>query len=139
MNTWVVAELLFIGLAFAAWPVALNKSGVVGAWPAIIVVMATALSQTLCSLRGLSQFPPASWLLLFILAGAINGVAVYRYARLAASSVIPVGVLVTLVSALMIVFGVLLDWAFKGVAPTGRQVGGYGAAILAVYLLAGPK
>ncbi len=98
--------------------------------------------HTLCSFyfiyikefQNLIVFTPKA-ILLILIAGALNGAAVYAYSLKAADKTIPTAAFIATVCVFMAVIAPLQHWIINGVAPTWRQAIGYGLAALTVYFL----
>jgi len=74
------------------------------------------------------------WLLL---AGLVNGVAVYFYAVKAADPQVPTGPFIMTLIVLMVMLTPLFNYLLNGDVLSVRQWLGLGMALLAIFLLAG--
>jgi len=122
-----------------AWPVLGKYSGASGAWITIVILVGSAIGgigPAFPETRG--QVMPTTtafgWLLL---AGLVNGVAVYFYAVKAADPQVPTGPFIMTLIVLMVMLTPLFNYLLNGDVLSVRQWLGLGMALLAIFLLAG--
>ncbi len=126
-----------IAATFVAWPVIGKYSGASGAWIGIIVVAGSLVTTAIFGLKELTSGPMFTLkaLVLLVMAGLLNGAAVYYYSVKATSTAIPTGVFIVTMSIMMVIFAPILDWLLNGNALSIRQCAGIAAAVVAIYLL----
>ena len=130
---------LGIASAFVLWPILGKFSQASGAWINALVIIGTAFSGIGLSYPVMKGQPIPSvhalgWL---IVAGVINGAAVYFYATKAVEVGVPTGVFIMTVIILMVVMTPVFNYLLNGEILSVRQWAGLGAALLAIFLLAG--
>jgi len=135
MNVSTILMAVFIATAYAAWPVVGSYSRASGGWIGTVVVIATGITVAICSAKQLISFPNTKAILLLLIAGAINGVAVYLYSCKVADVTVPTAAFVVTVAVFMSVIAPLLSWLLNGAIPTFYQTLGYGLAMSAIYFL----
>ncbi len=128
-----------IGCGFVLWPIAGKFLGMNGSWVTTIVVVGTSLSAlALASQSAMaSGVPSIRSCLLLLIAGVVNGVALYFYSVKAADPLVSTGVFITTVTTVMLVMGPVLGYFLNGETLSSRQVAGLIGAVVSVYLLAG--
>lgn len=135
LDTLIIAFL--IAAAFAGWPIIGRFSGVTGEYVGVLAVVGTLVTVIMLSAKQLlstATLTPKA-VAVMLIAGAINGIAVYFYSLKAADKVIPTATFVATVCIFMVMVAPFQHWIVNGIAPTWRQVIGYGLAALAVYFL----
>ncbi len=129
------ALALFIATGFVSWTIIASYSKVAGGWVGVIVAAATSVMLGLCSTREIMNTPPPSGkaLQILVVAGLVNGLAVYLYAQRIANP--NVTTFVVTVSVLMVVCTPAIDWLINGNGLTGRQMIGFTLAAASIYLI----
>lgn len=128
-----------IGAVFVFWPALAKYSQASGAWVNTIVIIGSAIGGVglaYSSLRG-QPVPTSNALLILLVAGILNGAAVYFYAMKVSDPQIPTAIFVMTVTIAMLVVAPMFDYVLNGNTLSIRQGAGLGMAILAIFLLAG--
>jgi drug/metabolite transporter (DMT)-like permease len=141
MNFNTVLTALFIGIAYASWPIVSKYSKASPGWLGVIVMVGTTLVVLLSLIKNLSKtsIPPGKSFLFLAIASIINGFGVYLYILKSADQSIPIGLFVTIVCLVMVVYAPLFDWLLNKQALTLRQFSGMLLAAVAVYLISNSK
>ena len=137
MNLGTVLIALLIATAYSGWPIIGRFSGLTGGLVGVLACTGTLFAVSIMSAKefsGLSAFTLKS-ILLMLVAGAINGTAVYFYSVKAADKTISTAAFIAIVCIFMVLVAPLQHWLLNGEVPTWRQVIGFGLAGLAVYFL----
>lgn len=126
-----------IAVAFVAWPIVSGKSGVPGAWVAALVIIGSLIGTLLIGARDIIASPPLTWksAAFLIVAGIINGIALYYYGMKAADPMIPVGVFVTTMVICMAISGPIISWLVNSESVSLQQIGGILFCVAGLYLL----
>lgn len=128
---------VFIAFGFVSWPIIGSYSRVCGGWVGTVVIISTAITVAMFSLRQLSNIsvPNSKAMILLIIAGIINGLAVYIYSSKVADVTVPTAEFVVIVSIFMVVIAPLLNWLLNSAVPNFYQTLGFAFAIAAIYFL----
>lgn len=128
-----------IALAFASWPILANASKTPAAWVGILVLIGTVIGNLAVGLKDLrmSPFFTLESLTIMLVAGIVNGVAVYFYGAKSADPAIPTWVFVASINVLMVVSALVLSSVITWSLPSLRQVAGVILAGIAIYLITG--
>jgi len=137
MNIWTISIALFIAFGFVGWPIVGSYSRVCGGWVGTVVLTSTAITVAMFSFRQLNSIPVPNTkaMILLLVAGIINGLAVYLYSSKITDTNVPAAVFVVMVSILMVVVAPLLNWLLNDAVPNFQQTLGFGFAIVAIYFL----
>lgn len=137
MSTSTLISAFFIACVFVGWPIIGKYSNLTGEYVGTLACLGTLGAVAAMSAKQL--FETASLTIkavtIMMLAGIVNGVGVYYYARNSADKLIPTADFVATVCIFMVVLAPLEHWYFNGVVPSWRQFTGYGFAAIAVYFL----
>jgi len=138
MNAGTIITAAFIALGFVSWVIVGSYSKASAGWVGTIVMGFTAIVVALLSGKQLmsGQLPGMKAITYLVIAGVINGIAVYLYSLKATSPLIPTGVFVVIVSVLMAVFAPCVDWILNSKILSLQQGVGVCFAVLSIYLLA---
>jgi len=137
MNIQVISTAIFIAFGFVGWTIIGSYSRACGSWIGTIVMLSTAAAVALLSSKQLINVVAPNgkaWILLLV-AGVINGVAVYLYSNKIADITVPTAAFVVTVSILMVVIAPFLNWLINGAVPNYHQTLGFGFAAIAIYFL----
>lgn len=139
MNLNILFISVFIALAFVGWPIVGKYTKLSSGMMGSIVMLFTASTVILLSFfrRELSTELITNYklVILLIIAGMINGVAVYLYSIKAVDQTITTSIFVVTVSVLMICLAPVLDLVINSTAISIRQIFGFIFAIVAIFLL----
>ena len=138
MNSWIVWAF-GIAFAFSIWPILGKASGAGAAWVGTLVVSGSLITTLFFGAKEMVSGPmfTTKALLILVVAGLVNGVAVYYYSSKSIDPAIPTGAFITTTVVLMAMMSPLLDYAINGNALSAKQWLGIGTAMLTVYLLKG--
>ena len=129
---------LGIASAFVIWPVLGKYSQASGAWVNTLVLVGTAIggiSLAFPNLRG-HPTPTSTAVAWLLIAGLLNGAAVYFYAVKAVDPQVPTGAFIMTVIMSMVILTPVFNYLLNGDVLSVRQWFGLCAALLAIYLLA---
>jgi hypothetical protein len=135
LNNVIMAA--FIAVSFVGWPIIGKFAQATGAWTGFIVMSATAVAIALISGRELNALPAGKAAAFLILAGILNGIGVYFFAKKTSDPVITTSAFVVLVSVWMVACAPILDWILNDAGLTLRHMAGFVLAAGAIYLLSG--
>jgi len=126
-----------IASAYCGWPIIGRFSRITGGLVGVLACVGTLFTVSALSFR---EFPDLvaitpKAISLMLIAGVVNGVAVYFYSLKVADETIPTAAFVATVCIFMVMAAPIQHWILNGVAPSWRQGIGYGLAALAVYFL----
>mgnify|MGYP000918095625 FL=1 len=137
MTTSTILWAAFIALAYALWPILGKWSNASGQWVNTLVVGASFLPVAALSANQMIKAPltsPKAFVLL-VLAGIMNGFAVYVYGMKATDEKVPTGAFVMTVSIMFFVVAPIIDWIMNGTTLSAKQMFGVGMAGVAIYML----
>lgn len=139
MTVSTILWAAFIALAYALWPILGKWSNASGYWVNTLVVGASFLPVALLSANQLIKTPinGSKAIVLLVLAGLMNGFAVYVYGMKATDKTVPTGAFVMTVSILFFVVAPIIDWKLNGTTLSTKQMFGVCMAGVAVYMLKG--
>jgi len=134
-----VLEAALIAMGMAGWPILGKYSQASAAWIGAVVMAVTGMVAIMIAtaqggLQGAS-LPAPGKLLLLISAGAVNGLATYRYASRARMEG-QTGKYLVLVAILIVIEAPFFDMILNRSTLTVRQWTGVACGIACVYLLA---
>ena len=137
INAFLVA--IFIAGGFVGWPIVGGWSQASSGWVGVTVCSMTTITLLLLSFGqfGSDPVPSARSIAVLVVAGVVNGVAVYYYTARTTDPSTPTAAFVVLVSVCMVICAPLLAFIVAGSVPTSRQMIGFAFAIPTIYLLAG--
>lgn len=131
-----VVVAVFIASGFAGWGIIGKYSQVNGGWIGTMAMAITTITVALTSLSQLQQeIPNRRAMLLLIIAGILNGVAVCVYTSKITNPAIPASLFMALVFMFMIAVVPCLEWALNGTMPSSNHIIGYALAVGAIYFL----
>lgn len=115
-NLSLIPWVAGISLAFVIWPLLAKVSGVSGAWVGILVLAGSFIGNLVVGAKDISTSPMFTMkaFMIMMVAGIINGVAVYYYGMKAADPSITTWILLTSVTILMAVFSPLVNVIMGG-------------------------
>ncbi len=139
MNTSLFLWAAGIALAFVAWPILGSKSGVPGAWMGILILIGSVIGSAIVGTKDIIESPLFTWkaFAIVVMAGIVNGVAVYYYGAKSADPNIPTGIFVTTMVVCMAAFAPFIDYLVKGTAISLQQMIGIAIICLGIYLIKG--
>jgi drug/metabolite transporter (DMT)-like permease len=130
---------LGIASAFVFWPIIGKYSQASGAWVNTLVIVGSMIGGVYLAYPAMQDQPLPTitafgWLLL---AGVLNGIAVYFYSLKAVDPQVPTGAFIMTVIISMLVLTPLFNYVLNGDILSIKQRFGLGTAIITVFLLAG--
>lgn len=140
--TLTLAHILWaLGIAstFVSWPILGKYSQASGAWINTIVLVGSAIGGIVLAypnMKGM-PLPTTKALILLLVAGLLNGAAVYFYAVKAVDPLIPSVPFIMTVTVLMVMTTPIFGYFLNGDVLSIRQWLGLFSAIIAIFLLAG--
>jgi hypothetical protein len=138
MNFVTILWAAFIAGSYASWPILGKWSGAPGAWVGTIVVAATIIPVASLSAKSMAQVPiGAKAFFILLVAGIINGIAVYVYGMKSSSKDVPTNSFIMAVSILFFLWVPVIDWLVNRKVLVTRQMIGVMLAIGAIYFLKG--
>lgn len=128
-----------IATAFVGWPIIGKYAGAGGQWVTTTVLVGSTLVGIGFSLPALRQQPLPSFtgFALMMIAGLVNGYAVYEYSLKTSDSAIPTGTFIAVMTIMMVVLGMASSAVLTHETVSLRQMGGVALAVLAIWLIAG--
>ncbi len=133
-----VLQALVISTGFVGWGLLGNISGAGAAWTGLGVNIYTSFVIGFYFFKDLSNkpFPTSKGMLLLLIAGVINGIAVCLYTSKVANPENPqVATFMVMVFVFMAIVAPIIDWALRGSVPTSNQTIGFALAAGAIYFL----
>lgn len=139
MNITLIFWAVGIALCFTLWPILGKFSGASGAWVGTLVVLATSTTTVLLGVKEMIQGPmfTVRACALLVVAGLINGAAVYSYSVKTADPNVPTGTFIVIMTICMTILTPLLDWLMNGSVLSVKQCTGIVLAVVSIYLLSG--
>lgn len=139
MNITLILWAVGIALCFTFWPILGKFSGASGAWVGTLVVLATSTTTVLLGVKEMIQGPmfTVRACVLLVVAGLINGAAVYSYSVKTADPNVPTGTFIVIMTICMTILTPLLDWLMNGSVLSVKQCAGIVLAVVSIYLLSG--
>jgi len=137
MNTSTVLWAALIAASYIAWPLLGKWSGATATWVSCLVTAGTLIGTFTLNANRLIKEPVCSLraITIVLIAGVVNGVAVYFYSYKVNDQTVPAGVFLMTVYIFMVVYAPTLDWLLNGTTLSARQFCGLGVALVAIYLL----
>ncbi|KXK08597.1 MAG: hypothetical protein UZ21_OP11001000587 [Microgenomates bacterium OLB22] len=135
MDVRIIVAAVLIATAFVGWPIVGKYAQANGATTVAVVSTVASIMILLFARTRLDFDLGVKGIGLLVLAGVLNGIAVYTYGYICGKPETPTGAFIVLVSLCMVVSAPLLDWAFNGTVPTLQKFAGFGMAASAIYLL----
>lgn len=137
MTIVLFVEAVLIAVVFVGWVIVGNATKVGYVWVTMLVCTGTFVSAAACAGLYLNQakLPSRNAVLVLLVIGLINGIAVFRYAVRTNDPEISVGALVVTVSVLMAVLAPVLDWGLNGNIPSVQRAVGFAMAAASIYML----
>ena len=128
-----------IGSAYAFWPIIGKYSQASGEWVNTIVVISSTIIAIGLAFSSVKEqpLPTLNAFAVLLLAGLLNGAAVYFYSMKATDPQVPTGAFIMTTIVIMVAMAPLFNYLLNGVALSLKQLAGLGAAALAIALLAG--
>ncbi len=137
MRLEVILMAIVIAFGFVGWPIVGSYSRAHGSWIGMLAISSTALAFAGLSFRQLISVTPPNTkaIIMLLVAGVINGGAVYLYTDKIADTTVPTAAFVATVYILVSIVAPLLNWLFKGAVPNFQQGIGFLFAVAAIYFL----
>jgi drug/metabolite transporter (DMT)-like permease len=135
MCTQDIIIAMGIAFGFTTWPILGKFAKTTGSWTGTIALGTSAIMAAFLFRREFISPPTEKAFIILVIAGIINGIAVYFYAKKATDPEISTAVFLVIVSVFMTVWAPLIDWGLNGAMPNFRQAAGFICAVGAVYLL----
>lgn len=137
MNASLFLWAAGIALAFVAWPILGSKSGVPGAWMGILILIGSVIGNTIVGTKDIIESPLFTWkaFVIVVMAGIVNGIAVYYYGAKSADPNIPTGIFVTTMVVCMVVFAPFVDYFVKGTTISLKEIAGIAVICLGIYIV----
>ncbi len=128
-----------IAFGMVSWPLMAKVSNTPAAWVTTLVLIGTLIGNLVVGWNDMVKSPLFSmWSFgIMMVAGVVNGIAVYYYGAKSADPTIPTWALVASINILMVGFAALLGSAISWSFPTLRQFAGIILAGIGIYLIAG--
>lgn len=128
---------VFIAIGFAGWPIISSYSRASGGWVGMVVSVSTALAVVIFSAKNLSSIPAPNLraLVLLLIAGVFNGLALCLYSFKVADTNVPTAAFVVMISIMMAMVAPVLNWMLNSAVPNQSQMLGFGFAVVAIYFL----
>lgn len=127
---------VMIAFAFVAWQALAKFSGAPSAWVGPIVLFGSLIGTLAFGWRGMATEMDVAWksVLIVLILGLINGVAVYYNVVNLTNPSIRVGTYILILTVLMAVFGPLIDAVITRTLPSLWQFAAIGTGALTIYL-----
>lgn len=137
LNPGTILALFFIAIVYDTWGLLGKYTGATGPWMSAIVFLGTFIGAFAMSAPGVMSSPAPSLggVALLLLAGILNGVAVYVASVKMVDPSIPSAIFFITLLVLMVVLTPFISWLLNGETLTPRQWLGVLVACLAIYLL----
>ncbi len=137
LNPGTILALFFIAIVYDTWGMLGKYTGASGPWMSTIVFIGTFIGAAAMSAPGVmsTPAPSLSGILLLLLAGILNGLAVYVASVKMVDPAIPSAIFFMTLLVLMVVLTPFIGWLLHGETLTTRQWIGAAAAVVAIYLL----
>jgi drug/metabolite transporter (DMT)-like permease len=137
MRSDVILMAIVIAFGFVGWPIIGSYSRAHGSWIGMLAISSTALAFAGLSFRQLINVVPPNTkaIVLLLVAGIINGGAVYLYTAKIADTTVPTAAFVVIVSIFMVIVAPLLNWMLNSAVPSFQQGLGFLLAMAAIYFL----
>lgn len=128
-----------IAFGMVSWPLLAKVSNTPAAWVTTLVLIGTLVGNLAVGWNDMVKSPLfSSWsFVIMMIAGVVNGIAVYYYGAKSADPTIPTWVFVASINIMMVVFATLLGSVIAWSFPTPRQFTGIILAGIGIYLIAG--
>lgn len=128
-----------IAFGMVCWPMLSKVSGTPAAWVTTLVLIGTLIGNLAVGWNDMAKSPLFSpWSFgIMMVAGLVNGVAVYYYGAKSADPTIPSWIFVASINIMMVVFAAVLGSVVGWSLPTLRQLSGIILAGIGIYLIAG--
>ena len=128
-----------IAAAFVFWPTVAKYAQATNAWTTAVVLISTALGGVALSYptTRIQDLPSAKSFAFLLLAGLLNGMAVYFYTTKAIDPTTPTTVFVMTVTTAILVVAPVFGYVLNGEVLSAKQWLGLGFALLAIFCFAG--
>lgn len=128
-----------IAFGMVSWPLLAKVSNTPAAWVTTLVLIGTLIGNLAVGWNDMVKSPLFnSWSFgIMMVAGLVNGIAVYYYGAKSADPAIPTWVFVASINIMMVVFAAVLGSIAGWSLPTPRQFSGIILAGVGIYLIAG--
>jgi drug/metabolite transporter (DMT)-like permease len=139
MNTSTTFSAILIALCYVLWPTAGKAANVPPMWLGTIVCFISFVCMMALGGTQLKDGPSPSTkaLIVTIVVGILNGVAVWAYSYKTTSKDVPTGAFIVLMSISIIVIAPFLDHFLNGSTLTMRKCAGATLGIIAIWLVNG--
>ncbi len=137
MSISTILLSVFIAFAFVGWGIIGKYSQANGGWVGTIAMGVSAVAVLICSVstKQLQGGVTARAVVLLLIAGALNGFAMWLFANKVTHPATSAAAFIVLVSVLMAAAAPILDWFINNTTPDTNQTVGYALAITAIYFL----
>ncbi len=137
MNPKVFGLAVFIAAAYVGWPNLAKPLGIKPGLVAVIIVAVAMVVVLATSYKDISSVSTisAKGLIILLLVGLANGLAIYLFAKISADKQIQTSIFLVTVFVMEVTLAPVIDWLATGAKPTNLQYVGLALAVPALILL----